>query len=91
MTTLATVLAITSGFFLARFPEAPLKLIATSLAIDAALAPLIAVIAARRGRQWPLWAVVGFLFGAWALLCILLLGPPRTASHNGTSPPAEAA
>jgi phage-related holin len=91
MEKLATILAIASGFYFARFHETPLNLLVTSIAIDAALAPLTAVVAARKGRSWPLWLAVGFLFGAWALAWMLLIRTRREAGINGASPPAEAA
>jgi hypothetical protein len=63
MQTLATIVAYTSGFALMRPHESAANLLATSLAIDASLAPLTAIVANRRGRATRLWAIIGFLFG----------------------------
>ena len=51
MWTIATILNVTSGFALMRYRGGPAEIIATSLVIDAALAPLTATIASRRGRS----------------------------------------
>jgi hypothetical protein len=72
--TIATILGVASGFILIGYPEAPAEMIATSLVVDASLAPLTAVIASRRGRSVSLWAVAGFIFGLWALAYVLLAG-----------------
>ena len=79
MVTLAKVLGIASGFALMRSGAPPATLIATSLAIDLALAPLTAVIASRRGRSVTLWTVAGLAFGMWALAAVLVMkaGPAR--------------
>jgi len=74
MSTIAAILGITSGFALLGYHETPARLIATSLAVDASLAPLTAIIAARRARSPAFWAVAGFAFGMWALAYVLLLG-----------------
>ncbi len=73
MATVALVLALTSGFAVLRYPEPTYCLIATSLAIDATLAPLTATIAARHARAWRLWLLLGFCFGLWALLVVLII------------------
>jgi len=73
MTTLAAILGITSGFALLGYHEPAARLIATSLAVDASLAPLTAVIAAHRGRSAAFWAVAGFVFGTWSLAYVLLV------------------
>ena len=92
MTTLATILALTSGFVLARTHESAANLVATSLVLDAALAPVTAIVAARRGRSIALWAIVGFVFGVWALAWVLLFKPARQApGANGCPPPSAAA
>jgi hypothetical protein len=73
MSTIAAILGITSGFALLGYHETPARLIATSLAVDASLAPLTAIIAARRARSPAFWAVAGFAFGMWALAYVLLV------------------
>ena len=73
MSTIAAILGVTSGFALLGYHETTARLIATSLAVDASLAPLTAIIAARRGRSPAFWAVAGFTFGMWALACVLLV------------------
>ncbi len=89
MSTIAAVLSLTSGFVLMRYRGGPAEIIATSLVIDAALAPLTATIAARRGRSAMVWALLGFALGMWALAAALLLRQPRasTAPHPGAPPP----
>jgi hypothetical protein len=73
MNTIAAILAITSGFALLGYHETTPRLIATSLAVDASLAPLTAIIAVRRGCSLTFWAIAGFAFGMWALACVLLV------------------
>ncbi|MGH7987775.1 MAG: hypothetical protein ACREQX_16035 [Candidatus Binataceae bacterium] len=85
MTVLAQIIGFASGFALMRYHEGTLSLLATSLMVDAALAPLTAIIAARRGRRIALWAVLGFLFGMWALAVVLLF-KPRAANPGQASP-----
>jgi hypothetical protein len=82
MSTLAIILSFTSGFGLLGYHETPARLIATSLAVDASLAPLTAIIAARRARSSVLWAFVGFGLGVWALAFVLI-----TRGHNPDYPP----
>jgi hypothetical protein len=89
MTTLATILGITSGFILAGAHRDPANMIATSLAIDASLAPLTALIAARRGRSARFWAVVGFVLGTWAFALILLCGKRRSGRPSEDFPPTS--
>ncbi len=74
MSALALLFGLTSGFILAGFHESSANLIVTSLAVDAALAPVTAIIALQRKRSLPAWAILGFLFGVWALAWILLFG-----------------
>jgi hypothetical protein len=88
MSTIAAIVGIASGFALLGYHETPANLIATSLAIDASLAPLTAVIAARRGRSPLLWAIVGFSLGVWSLAYVLLV---RVRNHSDYAPPSEAA
>lgn len=77
MQTLATILGLASGFALMGYHEPPAEMIATSLIVDASLAPLTAVIASRRGRSAALWAAVGFALGMWALAYVLIFKPRR--------------
>lgn len=83
--TIATILNVTSGFALMRYRGGAAEIIATSLIIDAALAPLTATIAARRGRSWLLWALLGFALGMWALAATLLIRPRAHATPPSTS------
>jgi hypothetical protein len=85
MGTLASILSYASGFALMRYHEAPAQLIATSLAINLALTPLIAVIASRRGRSVFAWAVLGLGFGMWALAAVLLMGHVRNPGKSPSS------
>jgi len=73
MSTIATILAFTSGFALLGYHETTIRLIATSLAIDTSLAPLTATIAARRSRSPAFWGIAGFALGMWALAAVLLI------------------
>ncbi|MGH7000592.1 MAG: hypothetical protein ACREEA_03715 [Stellaceae bacterium] len=91
MTILATILALTSGLVFARFHESAANLIATSLVLDAALAPVTAIVAGRRRRSIVRWAVVGCVFGVWALAWVLLFKPARGASSANGLPPTSAA
>ncbi len=75
MEIIATHRGYASGFALMRSHKAPLDLIATSLIVDAALAPLTAIIAARRGRSPLRWVVIGFVLGMWALAYVLIVSP----------------
>jgi hypothetical protein len=75
MWTIATILNVTSGFALMRYHGGPAEIIATSLIVDAALAPLTATIAWRRGRSALLWSLLGFALGMWALAATLMLSP----------------
>ncbi len=88
MSIIATILGFTSGFALLGHHETTTRLIATSLAVDASLAPLTAVIAMRRGRSLIFWAVAGFAFGMWALACVLLV---RRRNHIDYPPESDAA
>jgi hypothetical protein len=88
MQTLATIVAYASGFALMRYHVTAVNLLATSLAVDASLAPLTAIVATRRGRPTTLWATVGFAFGLWAFIAVLLIGAPRP-HHPGEFPPTS--
>jgi hypothetical protein len=94
MQTLATIVAYASGFGLMRYHESALDLLATSLAVDASLAPLTAIVAMRRGRATMRWAIGGFLFGLWAFIAVLLIGKPKPADArlpNEFPPTSDAA
>jgi hypothetical protein len=91
METLATILTIASGFVLMRYHQPPAGMIATSLLIDAALAPLTAVVASRRGRSVRLWSVLGLILGIWALACVLLMRSRRDSSGASYPPTSDAA
>ena len=85
MWTIATILNVTSGFALMRYRGGAPEIIATSLIIDAALAPLTATIASRRGRSALVWSLLGFAFGMWALAATLLLRPRAPGAPPPTS------
>jgi hypothetical protein len=85
MTVLAQIIGFTSGFALLGYHEPTLSLLATSLIVDAALAPLTAIIAWRRGRSLSLWAVLGFILGMWALAFVLIF-KPRAANPGAAGP-----
>ncbi len=91
MQTLATIVAYTSGFALMRSHESAMNLLATSLAVDASLAPLTAIVANRRGRATRLWAIIGFLFGLWAFIVVLLIGKPKPPTTDVFPPTSDAA
>jgi hypothetical protein len=89
MTTIvASLLSITSGFALLGHSEPPATLIATSIAVDLALAPLTAVVAARRGRSVLRWCIAGLVLGAWALAAVMIIPPsrPRPAEPRPDAP-----
>jgi hypothetical protein len=88
MRTIAIILSLTSGFALMRYRGGPAEIIATSLIVDAALAPLTAVIASRRGRSPLLWALLGFTLGMWALVASVMLGPRPQDSRTDPRPVA---
>ena len=91
METLATILSIASGFALMRYHQPPAGMIATSLLIDASLAPLTAVVASRRGRSVALWSALGFILGIWAFACVLLMRSRRDSSGASYPPTSDAA
>jgi hypothetical protein len=88
MSTIAAILGLTSGFALLGYHEPTSRLIATSLVVDASLAPLTAVIAARRSRSPAFWAIAGFAFGMWALAAVLLM---RRGDLTNYPPESDAA
>jgi hypothetical protein len=91
MTALANIMAVASGFVLMGFKGTPAELLATSVVVNLALAPMTAVIALRRNRSVIRWTIGGLALGAWALAAILLLPaagkppPPRKPSYPPTS------
>jgi|GraSoiStandDraft_53_1057289.scaffolds.fasta_scaffold515893_2 hypothetical protein len=91
MLTLARIFGLASGFALMRYHLPPGGIIATSLVVDATLAPLTGVIAARRGRSAWLWALLGFPFGMWSLAYVLLVRPRIPASDRAYPPTSDAA
>lgn len=86
MSTLARLLSIASGFALMGYHESPANLIATSIAIDLALAPLTAIIASRHGRSAIRWTIAGLTFGAWALAAIMIIRGGRPAPRRPDGP-----
>ena len=73
-----------------RSHKAPVDMLATSLIVDAALAPLTAIIAARRGRSPMRWAIAGFALGTWALAYVLIVAPrPSEPARPDNPPPAD--
>jgi hypothetical protein len=79
MQTIATIVAYASGFALMGYHESAATLLATSLAVDASLAPLTAIVAMKRGRPLILWALIGFVFGLWAFILVLIVGKREDA------------
>lgn len=88
MHTLAIILSLTSGFALMGNRLAPETIVATSIVVDLALAPLTAVIAARRGRRASIWAVAGLAFGMWTLAAVLMLPAVSAERPARPEPPA---
>ena len=86
MQTIATIIAYASGFALMGYHESAATLLATSLAVDASLAPLTAIVAMKRGRPLIFWALLGFVFGLWAFILVLIVGKRADAVD---SPPAD--
>ena len=82
MQTVAIIVAYASGFGLMHYRESAATLLATSLAVDASLAPLTAIVAMRRGRATIMWAVAGFIFGLWAFIAVLVIGKPKPAGSR---------
>jgi riboflavin transporter FmnP len=86
MTILANLLSITSGFALTGYAGPMANLIATSIIVDLALAPLTAIVAARRGRSTTRWAIAGVALGAWALAAVMILPAYRPPSARPSAP-----
>ena len=93
MQTVVTLISFASGFALMGYHESPATMLMTSLAIDASLAPLTAVVAVRRGRSLILWVLLGFAFGMWALAFILLARKRAASAPSapGYPPTSDAA
>ena len=87
MSIFAILLSLASGFALMGYRGPPANLIATSIVIDLALAPLTAIIASRRGRSPTLWAIGGLALGAWALVAVMILPESRPAPPRPPAPP----
>jgi len=87
MNLLASLLSLASGFALMGYRETPANMIATSIVIDLALAPLTAIIASRRGRSITLWTIGGLALGAWALVAVMVLPESRPAPPRPPAPP----
>ncbi len=95
MAIIATIVSFASGFALMRSHKPPLDLLATSLIVDAALAPLTAIIAARQGRSPLRWTLLGFVLGMWALAWVLIVAPeadePARPENPSVPPTSDAA
>jgi hypothetical protein len=91
MQTLASIMSITSGFALMGYRLPPATILATSIVVDLALAPLTAVIASRRGRNATGWTIAGLALGMWALAAVLILPPPNRSGPKTYPPTSDAA
>jgi hypothetical protein len=87
MQLLATILGAASGFLIMGYHDQTAEIIATSLVVDASLAPLTGVIAAHRGWSPARWSIIGFPFGVWALGLVLLLRSTRPERTDRPFPP----
>ncbi len=90
METLANILSLTSGLAVMGYRLPPATILATSIVVDLALAPLTAVIASRRGRNAARWTIAGLALGMWALAAVLVLpAPNRPRSGPPDFPPTS--
>jgi hypothetical protein len=80
-------MSITSGFALMGYQLPPATIFATSIVVDLSLAPLTAVIAARRGRRASIWAIAGLALGMWSLAAVLLTPSAIPARAPRQEPP----
>jgi len=88
----ARIMGLASGFALIGYDGSAANLLATSIAINVVLAPLTAAIAAKRGRSGLRWAIIGLLFGMWALaVSLIFLSPPATHAPSEDPHPPHAA
>ena len=91
MRTAATILSVMSGFWLMGYRLPPATILATSIVVNLALAPLIAVIASRRGRSTLGWTITGLLLGMWGLAAVLVLPAVRSQRPPSYPPTSDAA
>ena len=84
MSIAANILSVASGFALMGYRLPPATILATSIVVNLALAPLTAVIASRRGRSVLAWTLAGLSLGMWALAVVLIL----PASGGSQEPPS---
>lgn len=89
MRTAATILSVISGFGLMGYRLPPATILATSIVVNLALAPLTAVIASRRGRSTLGWTITGLLLGMWALAVVLMLPAVSESQKPPSYPPAS--
>ena len=85
MSSIANIMALASGFVLMGYRGQPANLLATSIVVNLALAPMTAVIASRRNRSVVRWTIGGLALGAWALAAVLIL-PTGVAASNPPTP-----
>lgn len=85
----AVALAVGSGFFLMRPHASSEELIATSLLIDAALAPVTVMLARERGRSALRWGLFGAALGIWALAAAFLVWGWEREQPQAASPQAD--
>lgn len=88
--TLALVLSVTSGFVLLGYHLDAASMVATSLIVDLALAPVTAIVAYQHKRPVLAWTLAGLAFGAWALATILILVRLRRAPDSASLRPDAA-
>jgi hypothetical protein len=89
MGTAASILSVTSGFALLGRPLPPATVLATSIVVDLALAPLTAIIASRRGRSALGWTIAGLTLGMWALAVVLILPAADRSPEPPSYPPTS--
>jgi hypothetical protein len=67
----------------------PATLVRSLLLIHFLDAIVCRVIAANNGHRRNLWTVLGFVFGIWTVVLLLILPPRRTEGGQPASPPTE--